>query len=312
MALYDLVTYRHRLTQALVVDPVVDRLLELKTNIANVRNQVPVINQSNADFITQLVDHYENLIELVKKPQEDLANQLATVNKEINEITHRLFANNYELEERYGTVDQVRNNRRIYVGADVEEVIKQRILFNSTWRYPALEVGCRDGEWTQYLVASDPLYIIDRHTEFLESTSERFVPEYQRRLRQYHLIDNNLSMLPTRQFGFIFSWGYFNYVSLDTMTQFLKQAHAILRPGGTFMFSYNNGDTPSGAGMAENFAQSYMPKSILVPLCASLGFIVEKEFDFDPNISWLEVRRAGELHTIKAHQVMGEIKAKTA
>ena len=74
------------------------------------------------------------------------------------------------------------------------------------------------------------------------------------------------------------------------------------------MFSYNDGDTPAGAGMAESFAQSYMPKSLLVPLCLSLGFEVIKESIYSSNNHWIEIRRPGQLHTVKAHQVFGEIR----
>ena len=73
------------------------------------------------------------------------------------------------------------------------------------------------------------------------------------------------------------------------------------------MFSYNDGDTPIGAGMAENFAQSYMPKSLLVPLCESMGYEVSFESNTGTNITWIEIKKPGELHTVKAHQVMGEI-----
>jgi cyclopropane fatty-acyl-phospholipid synthase-like methyltransferase len=157
-------------------------------------------------------------------------------------------------------------------------------------------------------VAADPLYIIDRHRDFLDSTSRKFPEEYQRRLRQYHLVNHDMSMLPQNQMGFIFSWGYFNYVSMDTMKQYLQQAMSLLRPGGVFMFSYNDGDTPGGAGMAEKFVRSYMPRSFLVTLCQSLGFEIQAEAEHGPAISWLEIRRPGNLETIKAHQVLGEIK----
>jgi hypothetical protein len=94
------------------------------------------------------------------------------------------------------------------------------------------------------------------------------------------------------------------------MHQFLKQAYSVLRPGGVFMFSYNDGDTPAGAGIAESFSQTYMPKSILIPLCCSLGFEISNEYDYDAITSWLEIKKPGTLHSIKAHQVLGEIRAR--
>jgi hypothetical protein len=73
------------------------------------------------------------------------------------------------------------------------------------------------------------------------------------------------------------------------------------------MFSYNDGDTIGGAGMAENFSQSYMPKSMLLPLCESLGFDIADTYYYESNISWAEIKKPGELHTVKAHQVLGKI-----
>jgi hypothetical protein len=73
------------------------------------------------------------------------------------------------------------------------------------------------------------------------------------------------------------------------------------------MFSYNDGDTPAGAGMAETFSQSYMPKSILVPLCLSLGFKIIAESNYTTNLHWLEITLPGTLRTVKSHQVLGEI-----
>jgi len=308
MKLYDLVTFRNRLVKALDPDPVVQRLLELQTNLDNIKNKVGEISEHNTKYVKDLIDYYGNIIDQVQQPRLDLHQQLAAVNNEITKLTHNLFANAYELEERTGGFDNVRNNRRIYLNEDIEQTIKQRILLYTNWRYPSLEIGCRDGEWTQFLVAADPLYIMDPWPEFLNSTVNKFPEAYQRRLRKYQLKNYDLSVLPRNQFGFVFSWGHFNYISLDTITQFLKDLREVMRPGGVFLFSYNDGDTSAGAGIAESFAQTYMPKSILIPTCQSLGFEIEKEFDFEPYVSWLEIKKPGTLSTVKAHQVMGEIK----
>lgn len=307
--LHDLVKLKQALTQRVNIDPTVDNLTKLRNDISNIRNQLTVIDPVHLNYIDNLVAYYDSLIQLTQKSKSDVIQYVSVINNQITEITHNIFANNYELEERYPKVDGVRNNRRITSNPEVMELVKQKILLYTNWRYPAMEIGCRDGEWTQYMVAADPLYILDRHQEFLDSTNNRFSDAYKNRLRKYHfLIDHDFSMLPANQFAFVFSWGYFNYISFDTMHQCLKQIYNLLRPGGIFMFSYNDGDTPVGAGMAENFARTYLPKSLLIPLCLSLGFTIVNEYDIDPGtISWLEIKKPGELKTIKAHQVLGEI-----
>ena len=276
MALYDLVSLRHALNNAMNADQTIQSLADLRESIARIKLQVPVLPPEHAEYIDQVVAEYDRIITEVVKPINDYQTRLELINRQIHAITHQLFTNNYELEERTGDVNAVRANRRINIGGDVEQDVKQRILLHTNWRYPSLEIGCRDGEWTQYMVAADPLYIVDRFPEFLDSTNGRFPEAYQNRLRKYPLNNHDLSALPHNQMAFVFSWGYFNYVSMDTMKQYLRQIFDILRPGGIFMFSYNDGDTTFGAGMAENFAQSYMPKSLLKPLAESMGYEIDR------------------------------------
>jgi len=63
--------------------------------------------------------------------------------------------------------------------------------------------------------------------------------------------------------------------------------------------------------MAENYAQTYLPQSILIPTCQSMGFEIVASCNEEPNISWLEIKRPGVLHTVKAHQVLGKIERRT-
>ena len=81
-----------------------------------------------------------------------------------------------------------------------------------------------------------------------------------------------------------------------------------LRPGGVILFTYNNCDMPAGASYAETYFMSYVPKSMLMPMCESLGFEIIYSQDFEPAMCWVELRKPGKLRTVKAHQALGEIK----
>jgi hypothetical protein len=97
-------------------------------------------------------------------------------------------------------------------------------------------------------------------------------------------------------------------LALSTTKNYLTEAFKMLRPGGTMMFSYNDGDTPNGAAYAENGAQSYLPKNHLLRICSELGFEIINSESYDNGvINWLEIRKPGTLSTIKAHQALGEI-----
>ena len=306
--MYDLVILKEALKREFDTELSIQELTRLRNRIANIKFQVKVLDPEYEQSIDQWVAYYDNLISKINPPISESQTRINEINDRITELSHKLFDDSFKIENSQVNVDFVRDNRKIPLREDMEQIVKQRILLYTNWRYPALEIGCRDGEWTQYLVAADPLYITDPFIEFLDKANSQFPGAYQNRLRKYQLKDYNFSALPKNQFAFVFSWGHFNFLSLDTTGQVLKQLRELMRPGGVFLFSYNDGDTPQGAGMAETMAQTYLPKSLLIPTCESLGFEIVNDANYGPNVTWLEIKKPGTLSTIKAHQVLGEIK----
>jgi hypothetical protein len=81
-----------------------------------------------------------------------------------------------------------------------------------------------------------------------------------------------------------------------------------LRPGGSIIFTYNNADLPAAAAYAENYFMTYVPESVLVPMAESIGFKTVYLYNCDPAFSIIELRKTGELRSIKVGQTAGEIK----
>jgi len=308
MNITDLINFKRALTNSITVESAVEELTQLRSRTNAIKTQVKNLTVGDNDYIDTMVAKYEDLINQTIQTCDANRAKIAVIDQNITDLSHELYAKGYDLEEWETEVEFVRKGRALPLTPAIEEIVKQRLAIYTNWQYPALEIGCRDGEWTQYLVAADPLYIMDRHQEFLDNTAAQFNTTFQNRLRKYRLVKNDLNNLPVGQFGFVLSWNFFNYVSLDTITHMLDNIRELLRPGGVFMFSYNDGDTPDGAAMADSQVQTYMPKSILLPTCRAAGFEVLAEYDFEGRATWLELKRPGTLQTVKAHQVLGEIK----
>lgn len=308
MKLSELVDLRERLKKAFYLDPVLASIDNLRLNLSLVNQNV---DENYSEQLDLLIKDYRDIRTEVHKPSGRVQEIIDAINKEISSKSSHFFLNNYEDELNYEDPDNIRRVRVMYIPVQVQQEIESRIGLYSNWKYPGLELGCRDGEWTKFLVASDPLYIADAHQDFLDSTIKEYAPEFQRRVRPYLIRNNEYGVLPQSQFNFVFSWNHFNYKTLETTKQALKQVYNLLRPGGICMFSYNNGDIPAGAAYAETYFMSYMPKSLLIPMCQSLGYEVVYQQDHEPAVSWLELRKPGELSTIKGHQAMGIIKEKT-
>ena len=309
--LTELVRIREQLESVYSTDVIAGLVNELKNKITAVGQETVLADagetvltlNKDLDRIYTDLDFCQDRFDLI----------IEKINQDIQQESQKFYTDNYSLELQVESeaVDNIRKVRVMTLSHTLKETIISRIQLHTNWRYPALEIGCRDGEWTGYMVAADPLYITDQYRDFLESTLNQFTPEYQQRLREYLVRDANFGALPQAQFAFVFCWNFLNYRSLDTIKEYVKSVRDLLRPGGVFMFSYNNGDRHEQAGYAEGHWMSYMPKSMLIPMCESLGLEIlhsEDTRNEGTAVSWIEIRKPGELATVKAHQVLGEIK----
>jgi SAM-dependent methyltransferase len=274
-----------------------------------------------SEKVSQLSNNHGNLFNTFQSTVEELKSTLNDINIEIENLTKKFFEDNYQTECLLNDPKIIRRDKVMFMADGSADILLNRIHLYSTWKYPALEIGCRDGEWTKHLITFDPLYVADNHKEFIDNAISQFTPEYQKRVRRYYIQDFKIHSLnqfdqidkptlPLNQFGFIFSYNYFNYLSLDSIKQLLSQAMEWLKPGGTMLFTYNNADMSGSAGLTEGYFMTYVPKSMLLPMAESLGFDVVQCFDFQPSTSWVELRKPGVLTTVKAHQALGEIKFK--
>lgn len=187
-----------------------------------------------------------------------------------------------------------------------------KIRENTSTRYPALEIGPGDGQWTKALVAADPLYLVDVYEEFLNSAALQFPIDYQRRLRKYQVYTHDigytdLSQLPQNQMGFVFSCNVFEYFTMDVFNEYLKSIFNVLRPGGKAILTYNNSEYESNVLYVELGVRSWMPKSKLIALCTAIGYEVLETVDYPSFIHWIEIKKPGILSTVKRIQGLGNI-----
>ena len=214
----------------------------------------------------------------------------------------------YELEGvKYKSANFNRNYRQLKITEETKELIIGKIGSFIDWKYPGLEIGPGDGEWTRHLVSADPLYLIDYNDEVLEKIKASFNQTFRNRLRCYKNIDNGLHMLPQNQFGFVFSWNTFNYFSMDQINGYLKEIYNIMRPGGACMFSYNNAERPHSAKRSEEKLMSFIPEQVLTKIIRKYGFENIVSRDADSTVSWVEFQKPGELSSQRGGQTLGKI-----
>lgn len=305
MKLHDVVELREVLKTVYSIGGVEQELDQLIDNIRFVKDKY---GEDYSWRFGQVIDELVAIKDSLKEPLNHIDNMSAMAEMDLQDATEKFRLPTYQDELRYGNPNAIREIRKLYIPNGVDEIVRQAIDLYVDWKYPGLEIGCRDGDFTQYMVSLDPLYITDDFQEFIDSTKSKFPVEYQRRLRPYLTTNMDLSKLPKNQIGFAFSWNYFNYITLENIEHYLVQVFDLLRPGGAFMFSYNNTELPAAAAYADSYYMSYVPKAQLLAVCEKIGYELISSTDLEPAVSWVEIKKPGELKTIKTHQVLGEIK----
>lgn len=288
-----------------MIDGRVASLLDMHMHADYMEDVNGLINK--LDNIQNILDNFENVVPTI----------ISKLDTEIAELTKEFHRRGYVINGLVAcdaaNKELERAMRSYAMTSTTRSEIIVRLRSYTDWHYPALEIGPGDGIWTDHLVAADPLYLIDVDPEYLQNTLGKFNEVYQKRIRPYVTgawvgkSDFDYGILPKNQFSFIFAWNVFDYFPMYETELALTQCFELLRPGGTMMFSYNNCEIPKSAEFAEEGVKSWMPKAQLLDLCRHLGFAITHAEDVEETVSWVEIKKPGELKTVKAHQVLGKI-----
>ena len=321
MTLYQLVSLREQLKETYNVNNIVAAIETLRVNITLVKQYPIKARGQYEEYINTQLEFYQTLINTVTQECTDMQHVIEQINADIEIKQKELFSGTYELDLIKSMNEyETRLPRSRAVDSGAQEILLERLRGYTDFHFPALEIGCKIGQWTNHLVAADPLYVVDIDQRFLNQTVAQFNEVYRNRLRQYLIElmpagEKNLAQtyrlynLPQGQFGFIFSWEFFNYLPVSVLKYYIPQFYDLLRPGGVVLFHYNNGDTPNGASYAEGRWQSYMPGCEIINLCQQSGFEILQTVDLNQGeISWIEIKKPGDLKTAKASQAMGAIR----
>lgn len=271
--------------------------------------------------VLNAISEYNQLINTSSQIIKPLYTVIDDINSDVDNLADKIMSTDYMMPyNHYFTNGENCSYLKFSQSDDINVAVKSSLHRYADFHFPGMQLGCRySGEdiiYTTQLVANDPLYLCDFNFELISQASAHFNDIYNMRLRKYIINDHNFRQLPHNQFGFIFSWMFFNFAKFDILKEYLKNLFSLLRPGGTLMFSYNNCDLVESAMVFEQGFMSYVPKRRLLDLCDQLGYEISKYEDLPNNdtrikyISWIEIKKPGALTTTKKSQAMGRILTK--
>lgn len=311
MNLVDLINYRHTVDHLTTKDAY-DQIYNL---LENIRRSIE-IQDIDFDNIKDEINNscqviYDELRAVDAKLAEfkkNLTNVVSSVDRPCYEKSQTIYKESLKDKPDY-ILDRYSFKTLLY-NEGTRNFFKERVKLYTNWGWPGLEIRPGLGDVSDIMVACDPLYLVDTNNELFRKVKEMWSPEYQRRLRYYTINESDeliFKQLPKTQFGLVVTVDFFNFRPLDLIERYLKEIYNILRPGGVFIFTYNNCDFPIGVDNFNNSYYCYTPGHRIKETCQQIGYKVEASFNLDNNVSWLEIRKPGIPETMRGGQTLGRI-----
>jgi len=178
---------------------------------------------------------------------------------------------------------------------------------HTSWKYPSVYIRPNSLRFFNALKASDVLYVMEQSSAvpymFKNLSTAEFNTIHFKLIDEYkdEFISNSL---PEGQIGLIVMDNFMNYKPIDVMKQYLEETFTVLREGGYLIFTYNDCDYASGAINFENGLNSFTPGTLVRELCALTGFEIERA-EYNDRVSWLCIKKPGELSTLKGGKTLG-------
>lgn len=309
MILSEVVKFKN-LLDGLSIDPAAHDAVRHLASILHVITEQPiqlagVRNELEANF-NQVKDSIASFDQVILDLNRKLQAMIDTYEPALYASSQRV----YEEEMCYEPNDYVLG-RKLAIDTESNIVLRARLKRYTDWRLPGMIIRPARENFIEDLVPLDPLYLVDNNEELLAPAVNAFTPEYQRRLRTYTVNDYRgfpaMSQLPNNQFGLIFAYNYFNYKPMTVIEQYLHELFTKLRPGGVLLFTYNNCNRWHGVALAEKSFMSYVPGHRLRINAEIAGYEITHQYNGEGDLSWIELKKPGEIESLRGGQTVAKI-----
>jgi SAM-dependent methyltransferase len=237
--------------------------------------------------------------------------------RQIQQQEQEYFVNSTQLFDtgyRNDSVDHI-INRTMSLSDEAAAVFEQRLKLYTTWQHPGLIFRPVHLTALHEVVALDPMYLVDTHEALLASTTQRFTERYQQRVRNYIIDDYAagamLDQVPQGQFGLVAAQNFLNFKPMEIVNRIVIEVYDLLKPGGAFVFTYNNCDYAGSVRLAERNFTCYTPGRLIKQTAAAAGYVLNYEHNEINGVSIMELGKPGERVSLRGGQTLAVIKDNT-
>jgi hypothetical protein len=103
------------------------------------------------------------------------------------------------------------------------------------------------------------------------------------------------------------AFNFFEFTSIEVLEQYLKNIFNKLRPGGILAMTFNDCDRAHCVALVEKNFCFYTPGQRVKATAKSIGYRQIFSWTDMGNLTWLELRKPGELESIRGGQTLAKI-----
>lgn len=200
----------------------------------------------------------------------------------------------YENKERDLQLVQERAN----LDKDLIKEITADIGYYSDWRYAGVELNPSTGIHTASMLSCDPLYLYTGNITDTGSIKSKFNNFFADKRIMFY---DNLTSLPRNQLGLATSINCYEFLPIDPIKDEIRSVYNILRPGGYFIFTYNDCEQEASLDFLNGPGayRTYNTKTLMESMVQMLGFDIVKQECWREAHSWMVVKKPGDLKSKK-------------
>jgi SAM-dependent methyltransferase len=309
MKLSDIVRYLNHLDTLSVRDAMVSAMAEVTKITHTVQNSEIRLGNHAASLIS-IQENFETSLRQYEEELKKLRGDVRTLIEQKEPDYLLESTTRYQRSMRFDTPEDTLKRTRL-LNVDDTQLLLDRLNSYSNWQYPGMVIRPAQSPGLESLVAFDPLYLVDTHEDLLTPVRSLFTPEYQRRLRYYTIAEYTETdifvNLPQKQFGLIYAFYYFDFKPLEIIQKYLDEIFLLLRPGGTFVFSFNDCDQWQAVGSTEHHFHCYTPGRLIVEHARNIGYEIVCTHSVLSGTTWLEIKKPGVLDSIRGAQTLAGV-----
>lgn len=253
----------------------------------------------------ELIDTVQEMRDLKVKHDEILKKINHTSNMLLRDEEVLILRRDYDTFAAQIPTAELMDERINSLNKDFVSVIKREIGYYSDWRWSGIELNPSNGFLTKSFLANDPLYLYTGNVTDKDKVRSNFNKFFANRRIMFY---DNLLHMPQGQHGLAVSINSYEFWPIDPIKTEMQKVYNLLRPGGYFIFTYNDCEQLASLDLCANDYRAYNTKELMTNMVQMFNFEIIKQADaFNGAHSYMVVKKPGKLNSQKLTAPLVEI-----